>query len=701
MRPRLIGFLVLVVLTAAACGREATPAHQGSAHVTVTIPTAKPAYAKHLVAAAALLRYSNCAAVTKSLRTDALRYVTPYGLSDPGSYGTFATGVMSGGAVIEDKTAGAAQSGAVPAAAPSAPTAGVDYSTTNVQEAGVDEPDLVETDGHRIFAVANQTLHAAVIENDTPRLVGALHLDSADAQLLLAGNRLIILGSDAAFSPPVEPMGRGLAMSMPIAYSEKTLVQIVDVSDPAAMRIDSTLHLDGSYVAARAVNGIVRIVVRRSSPNIGFATPNDGAPATITHALTVNRDLVSKAGIDKWIPRYALRTSGVTTSGPLSSCNTTYHPPVFSGLSTVTVVTVDPAHPTPQNGSTVVGGGETVYASQDALYVTAQKWDPPQPIAMSSGGAVAPAAPCVASAAPGVVGPGCIAVPSVVETQIHKFSITGPSASYLASGIVSGTLLNQFAMSEWNGNLRVASTTNSYTNGSQASSSAVTVFAQKGEALVPVGHVGGLGSGEQIRGVRFIGPVGYVVTFQQTDPLYTVDLSNPVAPKVAGVLKIPGFSAYLHPVGDGLILGVGEVADAQGHVHDIQGHWFGTKVSLFDVHDPAHPIEVATHVISGGQSAAENDSHAFLWWAPRKLAVIPISSYDANSFRGAVGMHVDRTITEVGRIADPNTQSQNYFDPGIQRAFVVGDRLFTLSATGLRSSDISSFTLRTWLPFGS
>jgi len=493
----------------------------------------------------------------------------------------------------------------------------------------------------------------------------------------------------------------------PVSFSEKTLVQILDVSDPAHMVVQSTLHLDGSYVDARAVKGIVRIVVRNSTPNIAFATPSGDVSSSGSEQLAIarNRDIVSKAGVDKWIPRYTLKSPKGASSGQLSSCSSTYAPPVFSGLSTVTVVSVDPANPTPQKGSTVVGGGDKIYASTDALYVTAQKWDAPVPYAVPAPAAQsAPDAKGGATVSSGNTGSGVASAPRIVspsspETQIHKFSITGPTATYVASGIVSGTILNSYAMSELDNDLRVATTTESYTPTSQGSSSGITVFAQQAKALVPVGHVGGLGAGEQIRGVRFIGNVGYVVTFRQTDPLYTVDLSKPSAPKVVGELKIPGFSAYLHPVGAGLLLGIGEVADAQGHVRDEQGHWFGTKVALFDVHDPAHPSEIANHVISGGQSAVENEPHAFLWWEPRKLAVIPISSYDQNSFRGAVGMHVDRGITEVGRIPDPDASSTDYFDPGISRTFVVGDRVYTLSGKGIGAYDITSFARRAWLPF--
>ncbi len=663
MRPRIAVAVVFALLAACGTAKTRAPEPTGSGSVAVSLPKASPAAMKRIVAAAALVRFADCGAVTRTLRAKALPYVTADGL--PGtSYPAYAA--LAAGAA-EDKSA------AAPTAA--TPQAGVDYSTTNLQEQGVGEPDLSQSNGRAIFAVSNGTLHSAVISSDTPHLVGSLRLGSSDAQLLLEGDKLMAIGSDQNVSAPppggVEPMegvARPGVMMPAYPYNPKTLVQIIDVSTPSAMRVTSTLHLDGSYIAARAVNGVARIVIRTSSPSIGFVTPRDPSPAASQQALDTNRSLVAKADVAKWVPRYTLHTSKGDSSGVVSSCGSVYMPPVYSGLSTVSVVSVDPANPTPKNGSTVVGGGEMVYASTRNIYVTAQKWQAPSPVAT-------------------------VPSPITEQTQIHKFSIGGV---YLASGLVNGTLLSSYAMSEDSGVLRVATTSNGY---AQNSSSAVTDFAQQDKALVPVGSVGGLGAGEQIRGVRFIGSLGYVVTFRQTDPLYVVDLSKPAAPKVVGELKIPGFSAYLHPVGDGLLLGVGEVADAEGHVHDEQGHWFGTKVSLFDVHDPAHPAELATHVIAGGQSAVENEPHAFLWWEPRKLAVVPISSYDPSSFRGAVGMRVDRTVTEVGRIPDPDSSSTDYFDPGIERTFVVGDRVYTLSATGIGSYDITSFARKAWLPF--
>ena len=121
-------------------------------------------------------------------------------------------------------------------------------------------------------------------------------------------------------------------------------------------------------------------------------------------------------------------------------------------------------------------------------------------------------------------------------------------------------------------------------NGAQQrdSESAVTVLREQGGRLAQIGQVGGLGRGERIYAARFLGDVGYLVTFRQVDPLYTIDLSNPAAPKVAGELKITGYSAYLHPIGEDLLLGVGQEASEQGRR-------LGAQVSLFDVSDPASP----------------------------------------------------------------------------------------------------------------
>jgi hypothetical protein len=183
------------------------------------------------------------------------------------------------------------------------------------------------------------------------------------------------------------------------------------------------------------------------------------------------------------------------------------------------------------------------------------------------------------------------------------------------------------------------------------------------------------------------------VTFRQTDPLYTLDLSQPNDPKVAGELKLLGFSAYLHPVGDGLMLGVGQDATPEGRQ-------LGTQLSLFDVSDLAKPQRLSQARVGGASSSeVEYDHHAFLYWGPEKLAVLPVSIYDgrSNPFNGAIGFHVGRSrIDEVGRIAHDDGQQ---YAPGIRRSVVVGRRLFTISDLGAKASSLSSLADEAWVPF--
>ena len=228
------------------------------------------------------------------------------------------------------------------------------------------------------------------------------------------------------------------------------------------------------------------------------------------------------------------------------------------------------------------------------------------------------------------------------RTNIHRFDISDPSgAIYTASGSVPGEIHNQFALSEHAGHLRVVTTTGD--RWSTDSQSWVRVLAESDGQLTEVGSVGDIGRGEQVQSVRFAGDVGYVVTFRQIDPFYTIDLSNPAEPAVVGELKIPGFSSYLHPIGNGLVLGVGSDADEDGWIT-------GAKVSLFDVSDLNEPREVAVWTAPSGWNQIGWDHRAFLWWAPEQLAVIPVTVDD--EWSGAVVLHIaDGAVREAGRIA--------------------------------------------------
>jgi uncharacterized secreted protein with C-terminal beta-propeller domain len=194
----------------------------------------------------------------------------------------------------------------------------------------------------------------------------------------------------------------------------------------------------------------------------------------------------------------------------------------------------------------------------------------------------------------------------------------------------------------------------------------VTVLRQAGARLEPIGAVGGLGAGEQVQAVRFLGDKGFVVTFRNTDPLFALDLSDPTAPKLRGTLQLPGYSAYLHPIGDTLLLGVGRNG---AHV----------QASLFDVSDLAAPRRLSQLDLGAGSTPVEQDPHAFLYWPATGLAVLPL---ETTGFTGAVGLHTAAPLSEVGRV--------DHQGAPVDRALVIGDRLYTVSYRGLAASRLDT-----------
>jgi uncharacterized secreted protein with C-terminal beta-propeller domain len=384
--------------------------------------------------------------------------------------------------------------------------------------------------------------------------------------------------------------------------------------------------------------------------------------------------------VDNWIPLFELAEGGETTIGPAVDCDDVRYPRAFSGLGTLNVLTIDLAQGLdPVDSDTVMTDGQVVYASQRNLYVTTTRWLDPAVVTDEDD------------------------VPNGLKTIVHKFDISNPrETTYRASGAVRGFLTSQWSMSEWNGDLRVASTDEpswwAWEEGSE-SESFVTVLRGNDGVLERIGRVGNLGKGEWIRAVRFIGDIGYVVTFRQTDPLYTIDLSDPSSPRVAGELKILGYSAYLHPIGDNLLLGVGQDADEEGRVK-------GTQVSVFDVSDLARPARIHQLTLGSSWSEAEWDHHAFLYWPRTSLLVLPVFAYAIDEvsgaydyFSGAIGVRASRAgLERLATITHPQRAGSEWVAQ-IRRSLVIGDTLYTVSEHGLKASSLATLEPRVWLPF--
>jgi hypothetical protein len=224
----------------------------------------------------------------------------------------------------------------------------------------------------------------------------------------------------------------------------------------------------------------------------------------------------------------------------------------------------------------------------------------------------------------------------------------------------------------------------------EPSESRITVMRQAAGTLAPVGLVTGLGRTEEIYGVRYVGDIAFVVTFRQTDPLYTVDLAEPTHPRVVGELKIPGFSTYLHPVAEDMLLGIGQSATDEGETR-------GTQLSLFDVGDLVAPRRVANLELGPDYySLAEYDHRAFLFWPPTGLVVVPLTrqtEFGDSAWSGAGAFRVG------GATLAPVTRITHRRETPIQRSLVSGERLLTVSDRGVMSSRLADAGDGRWLAF--
>jgi beta propeller domain-containing protein len=611
-----------------------------------------------------LVAYDSCGAALTQLKDRIMPHVGAYGLGFGGRGAVF---TEQGGSRAEDNAGGGRMAAPDAAAPPEAPAAkqDQDHSTTNVHETGVDEPDLVKTDGERVVSIADGVLRVVDVDSRTQTATVRLEDEAYPTQLLVDGDRALVMSAPTmAYAMPDVAAGEPSTKPVPtdtVPYG--TQLSLIDLT--GAGKVLGTLSVDGSYLDARQVGDVARVVVH-STPHLLFRYPTDGDEVA---ALRANHEVVANSTIQDWLPRYELRTGGATSTGRLTECADLTHPADYTATGMLTVLTFDLAHDLGTGDPvTIVADGSTVYGTDKNLYVANDH-------AMT--GMVDTPTP-----------------PTAARTELYQFDISHPGRPvHVASGAVDGSLLNQYSMSEYRDHLRVA-TTNAGQGGQR---SMITVLRRAGTELTQVGQVGGLGEGERIYAVRYFGDTGYVVTFRQTDPLYTVDLRDPTAPKVTGELKITGYSAYLHPAGDGRLIGVGQGADANGRVQ-------GAQVSLFDTSDPAGAKVIAQYQLPGAWAEAENDPHAFLYWPAKNLLVLPVSGGAVDS-SGGPDQTAGALVLKLGEgsleLAGTLTHLSERYGGGVapRRALVIGDELWTVSEAGMLVSGLDSLSQLAWLPF--
>ena len=622
--------------------------------------------------------------------------------------GFFGGEMMLDGAVAESASmdeAGASPGGGMsrdPAAPPS------DVSDTNVQVVGVDEADLVKTDSEYLYTVSgNDMVIVAAWPADDMVEVGRIEVPGSPHSLYHYDDQIIVLSR----------ANRHQLVTEDESFNEKgyyeeeyysnwhywqplTVVTVIDTKNPASPQITRTEAFEGNLSATRRIGADVYLVQNTWSqiqglqywPDVHWDASLSEQLSALNRMVQDNLSLIDDLTLEDMVPfRYDVSNDGLIDpeAGQLAAdCEHIYLPSAHSGTNLTTVVTMNLDNGA-THGSAVPGNWGSVYASADAMYVAATNWgyywfwD------------VEDEAPSVTS-------------------HIHKFDISPKSgrANYVASGSVPGYVLNQFSMDEHHGNLRVATTEPNWWGwfgNDTTSESRVTVLGEANGNLVQIGHVGGLGKGEQIYSVRFIGERGYVVTFRQVDPLYVIDLRNPMAPKVTGELKIPGFSSYMHPMDENHLLTIGRDATDQGQIQ-------GLQFQIFDISDPAAPALVQKTVLGDGWntwSEAQYDHHAFNYFAARGLLALPVSGWEydeQNDEHGWYGRYVSRLqlfkvdaetgIIPAGTITHDSLFEQydggqddcmRYYSYGwesqIRRSVFMDDIVYTISDLGVRAHD--------------
>lgn len=531
------------------------------------------------------------------------------------------------------------------------------YSTTNIQVAGVDEADIVKTDGQYIYAATTNDYYSASQNNvyivkadpQDPRVIAKISLGNetyvAGLYLSQDSNQLVVLGSQYQVYA-YDGLQPSLAI-YPYYNSVNTFLSVYDISEKAAPTLARNLTLSGSYFNSRMIGDYVYAVVSQSAyvyedvvplPKVYTATGTNEIPATKVYYSDTANYTSAENNYFTFTSFYGLNLKNLAQE-----------------LTNMTIL---------------MGGASTMYVSLGNMYVTYPTWS-------ERGG----------------------------YTSIYRISVNKDALTFEAKGSVPGYVLNQYSMDEYNGNFRLATT-----SWNDTTSNAVYVLNSN---LTTVGEVKleNTEVRETIQSVRFIGNKAYVVTFQQKDPFFVVDMSKPTEPRVAGKLEIPGYSSYLHPYDENRVIGVGMENN-------------NVKLSLFDVTNVNAPTEIAKIIVQGDYTSSEvlYEPKAFLFDKQKELLVIPVSitQYGVVSGGGMVppsgaddaastpvtqggywqGAYVFKLTLSgfewKGGVTHQGNTSQQYYGDynlNVNRALYIGNTLYTVSNAKVLLNDIDSLAL--------
>lgn len=442
-------------------------------------------------------------------------------------------------------------------------------SQTNIQTQGVDEADIVKNDGTYLYVVGydrySNNKKLKIIDTRTMQAVYNSYLYNENGDIIHISE--IFVRDNILVAVGSNSAGYyydGFYTGGIYHGNGETVSIVMDISDKSSPRVVKTLTQDGSYISSRMIDGYYYAVSEY------FVSGDD--------EQEVKKSCVPEAG------------------GKEIACDCIYIADEDAS-SYICLTAIDTNNPQLEEKSiAVLGKGYDTYCSEESFYVVGSEYlfnEEGKDLGANS------------------------------LTNICSFSLNGTDISFKAQGEVKGRIVNQYSLDEYKGNLRIATTYYDLNKSKDVS----CLYVLDGE-LKTVGKIENLADDEQIKSVRFMGDKANVVTFRETDPLFTIDLSVPGKPKVVGELKLPGYSAYLHPISDSLILGVGYDGD------ESQADFNSLKISLFDISDMANPKEVSSLVYDDCRSYVCDSPKAFIYNSSENYIVLPVQEYDEYSLTG-------------------------------------------------------------------
>lgn len=456
---------------------------------------------------------------------------------------------------------------------------------TNVQEASVDEPDTVKTDGKILVTVRDEDLVVYDVAGSSTDKLSSLELDGIeDAEILLTGDTVVAIGADD--EAQVRPSDR---YRPEYVAPGGTRVLTVSLADPEEPKVERDVTYDAGLLSARQHGTTVRLVLGSGLPDLAFVEPRGGTSEN--EALKKNRKLVAESTIEDWLPTITADDK----TRQLLDCTNVAIPSDDLLLDTTSVVGFDAGKPAKVDAIGLAGRTGIAYESADHLL-----------LATKSGPALSCDGFCF-----GDSGSRVAQEPSG-SSYLFDFALDGHRATHVASGEVEGAIRDRWSVDEADGVLRLAVGPTSETGDFNS----IVTLQRDGRELVERGRLDQLGPREEIKSMRWFDDLAVMVTFRRVDPLYAVDLTDTAQPKLLGKLKIPGYSSYLHPLGSWRMVGVGEGPDGKGG--------WGAQLGLFDVRDVTKVRRLDVHSYGRGFKArAGLDPRAFTW-LPAERTVITV-----------------------------------------------------------------------------